>query len=82
MVNYTTLLACYCFYCVARSIALVCQDTNLEQQPPTSYWDDLRRLDEYNLKGRVDEKNFKAVDVTFSREDSLIFHDRLAQRIY
>ena len=82
MVYCTVLLASYCFYCVARSIALVLQDTSLDKEPPTSYFDDLRRLDEYNLKGRVDKKQNTMVIVHFSREDSLIYHDRLSQRIY
>ena len=82
MVKYTTVLACYCFYCIARSIALVCNDSGLEREPPRSYWDDLRRLDEYNLKGRVDTQHNAMVDIRLSREDSLVFHDQLAQRTY
>lgn len=82
MVHHTTILACYCFYCIARSIASVCNDHSLDEKPPTSFWDELRRLDEYNLKGRIDERHDATVDVHLSREDSLVYHDRLTQRIY
>lgn len=81
MVGYTTVLACYCCYCLGRFVVQLCTDDELYSEPTTNYWEDLRRLDEYNQKGRVDKRHSAVVTARLSREDSLVMMDRLVQHI-
>ena len=82
MVKYTTLLAVYCCFCIMRSVSLLCSYFDAGGLPGPTYWTDLKTLDEYNLKGRLDKPHNWLVEAHFSREEYMVLHDYFQRRTF
>src|SRR5574343_529288 len=52
LVKATVIIAMYCCFCAMRSISLLCGLLDDGTSLDGGYFQDLKKLDEYNLKGR------------------------------